>query len=238
MPVRPGAARAFFAHGGVVMSDREAEQLQVNALVTSACAGDEAAWRELWRWLEAPLNAMIRQFHMGRISHDDDERRAVVVEVMARLREDDFRRLGLFAAAREQDPRLQLLPWIKVVARRVAIDHMRSHPNYVAGDRDQAGARGPGQWKDPTSLPPASLMPGVRPAMTRDGTARQMLDHARQVLPEAHFRALELKMQGEDAEAIARVLGLTAADEADKIVRAAFERLRRKFRTSITGGGA
>jgi hypothetical protein len=173
------------------------------ALVHAAAANDEEAWQQLWQRIERPLDGAIRGFHMCRISHDDDERRAVVLEVMARLRADDFRRLKSFLEARAKDEGLGLLPWIRVVARRVAIDHMRAHPNYVSGPR-QDGVRPTGNWTDPKSLPPPSQLPGARPAMTRDGTAREVLEYARKVLPEEHFRAVALKMQGEEPENIAR----------------------------------
>src|SRR5205814_10402376 len=142
------------------------------------------------------------------------------VAVMARLREDDFRRLRLFAEASARDPALALLPWLKVVARRVAIDHMRAHPSYVAGARGPGGARRSGLWTDPTSLPPPSRLPGAGPAVTRDGTAHEVLEHARVVLPEAHYRALALRVQGEAPAAIARLLGLASAAQAERIVRA------------------
>jgi hypothetical protein len=231
-PVQQAWGQASFASRGASMRPGDNEASLVTELIGRATAGDEEAWQELWRRLDGPLHAMIRQFRMGRISHEEDERRAVVLEVMGRLRDADFRRLRMFAVAQTEDPQLALLPWIKVVARRVAIDHLRAHPHYVPGARDPAGARTPGQWKDPASLPPPSLLPGERPAMTRDGTAREMLEHARTVLPEAHFRALELKMQGEEPASIARAVGLASPAEAERVVRAAFERLRRKFRSS------
>jgi DNA-directed RNA polymerase specialized sigma24 family protein len=204
------------------------------SLAAEAAAGDEDAWQRIWRRVDGPLAAMIRQFHMGRISHEEDERRAVILEVMARLRVDGFRRLRQFVEASARDPKLALLPWLKVVARRVAIDQMRAHPSYVVGRRDEAGGRGTGAWKDPKSLPPPSLLPGERPAMTRDGTARQMLAYAREALPEPQYRALALKVQGEEPSAIAAALDLADAAAAERLVRAAMERLRRRFRT----GGA
>jgi DNA-directed RNA polymerase specialized sigma24 family protein len=210
----------------------ELDDETIASLIARSCAGEAAAWQALWAWLDPRLLALVRGFRMGRISQGEDEPRAVVLEVMARLREDDFRRLRLFVEGRKRDQRLGLLPWLKVVARRVAIDSMRAHPNYQAGRR---GADDHGRWRDPKSLPPPSLLPGERPPVTRDGTAKQMLAHARTVLPEKHYQALTLKTQGEDAAEIARLLGFASAAEADRIVRAALERLRRKFRTSITG---
>jgi DNA-directed RNA polymerase specialized sigma24 family protein len=201
-------------------------------LIAASCAGDELAWQRLWAWLDPRLFAMVRGFRMGRISHGEDEPRAVVLEVMARLREDDFRRLRLFAEGRRRDQGLGLLPWLKVVAKRVAIDLLRAHPNYVGGRRGRGDT--PGRWRDPQSLPAPSLMPGERPPVTRDGTARQMLAHAAKVLPPQQYQALMLKTRGDDAAEIARALGLGDAAEAERMVRAALERLRRKFRTSIS----
>ena len=71
--------------------------------------------------------------------------------------------------------------------------------------------------------------------MTRDGTARQMLAHARELLPEKQYQALALKMQGDSSAEIARALDLPRAADAERMVRAAFQRLRRKFRTTMAG---
>lgn len=207
----------------------------ISDLLDRTLAGDGQAWQELWGWLDPRLTAMVRRFRLARISHQEDDRRGVVLEVMARLREDDFRRLRLFAETSARHGKLALLPWLQVVAKRVAIDYMRAHPDYLNPVRRGGGPRGAGRWQDPKSLPPPSLLPGARPSITRDGTARQMLAHAQEVLPEKHYHALALKVRGEGAADIARALGLASAAEADRMVRTAFERLRRKFRTALTG---
>jgi DNA-directed RNA polymerase specialized sigma24 family protein len=215
--------------------DRDDRTPQIPGLVRATCAGDPQAWQALWAWLDPRLALMVRRFRLGRISSEEDERRGVVLEVMARLREDDFRRLRLFADAAERDPALALMSWLRVVVKRVAIDYMRGHPSYLDTRRDGASV-GPGHWKDPEPLPAASLLPGVRPTMTRDGTARELLAHAAEVLPERHYQALVLKIGGEAPADIARRLQLSGAAEVEKIVRAGLERLRRKFRTTLSGG--
>jgi DNA-directed RNA polymerase specialized sigma24 family protein len=214
----------------MVQADPERDDPQITALVSRTCAGDPDAWQALWRWLDPRLHGVVRNLRLPRISDQEDERRAVVLEVMARLRVDDFRRLRLWAEGAAQDPGLSLMPWLKVVTRRVAIDCLRAHPGYQP-DRSGAGA-----WHDPRSLPAASLLAGPRPTVTRDGTARELLSHARQVLSPAHYQALERKLAGETPAEIAKALGLRGAPEAERIVRAAFERLRRKFRTTLAGG--
>jgi DNA-directed RNA polymerase specialized sigma24 family protein len=209
----------------------ERHERHLAELAERACAGDEGAWQALWAWLDPRLGAIVRKLRLPRISHEEDDRRAVVLAVMARLREDEFRRLRLFLESRQRDPQLGLMPWLKVVTRRVAIDCLRAHPSYLPGRGEQ-----PGTWRDPQSLPPPSALPGTAPAPTRDGTAREMLAHAQAVLPADHYQALQLKIRGDSPAEIAGALGLSGPAQAERIVRAAFERLRRKFRTTLSGG--
>jgi DNA-directed RNA polymerase specialized sigma24 family protein len=216
-------------------AETDDEARRVLALVARTCAGDEAAWQMLWRWLDPCLSALVKRFRLGRISEDEDERRGVVLEIVSRLHEGQFRRLKLFMEGRTLDQDLSLMPWLKVVAKRVAIDYLRAHPNYLPASRRAAAAGIPGEWTDPKSLPPASLLPDVRTPSTRDGTAREMLAHAREVLPEKQYQALALKVQGHSPADIAGALGLSGTAEADRTVRAAVERLRRKFRTTLAG---
>ena len=205
------------------------------ALVLRASGGDQEAWQSLWRRLDPALHGLVRSFRLGRISRDDDERRAVIVDVMAKLRGDGFRRLKLFADAQARDPGLSLLPWLKVVVRRTAIDRMRAHPGFVRRP-EGADARGAGgRWNDAQSLPPASQLPGARPTVTRDSTAREVLAHAQHMLPERQFQALALKLSGEPVSAIARTMALSGPGEAERLVRAALERLRRRFRATFPG---
>src|SRR5207244_9607992 len=90
LPGLAASAGACSAGGGEPMPPSD-DPIDIADLVDRACGADEEAWQRLWRWLDPPLTGMIRGFHMGRISHEEDERRAVVLEVMARLREDGFR---------------------------------------------------------------------------------------------------------------------------------------------------
>lgn len=101
-------------------------------LVTRVAQGDDAAWRMLWEDLEPRLLAMIaRPRFFGRLGQRDDDRRSIVVEVMARLRADGFRRLRGYVATRARNPSLELEPWLRVVAKRVAIDFLLSHGDNV-----------------------------------------------------------------------------------------------------------
>ncbi|MDX2090145.1 MAG: hypothetical protein SFX73_19965 [Kofleriaceae bacterium] len=201
----------------------------VEALVGAAAAGDEPAWQSLWVAVEPSLSRLVAQPRfLGRLGQREDDRRNIVVAVMARLRADRFARLGLYLEARAANPRLRFTCWLRVVAKRVGIDYLRAHPDYVR--RHDAERSKPGEWIDPGTLPPASQIVGERPPVTDRGTAQELLRFAAGTIPDAQRRALELWVQSEPFEAIAGVLRLASTSEAEKLVRAALERLRRQFR--------
>ena len=206
-----------------------ADEDEIERLVDAAATGDEAAWQRLWAAIEPPLSRIIAQPRfLGRLGQREDDRRNIVVSVMARLRADDFHRLRLYLEARESNPRLRFLSWLRVVSKRVGIDYLRAHPDYVR--RHDQGASRPGAWVDPKTLPPASQIAGERPPITNRGTARELLSFAAGAIPDDQRRALELWSQSEGFDDIARALGLAGPQEAERVVRAAIERLRRKFR--------
>jgi DNA-directed RNA polymerase specialized sigma24 family protein len=202
---------------------------EIERLVVQAASADEPSWHALWAAIEAPLSRIIAQPRfLGRLGQREDDRRNIVVAVMARIRADSFGRLRQYLDARSQNPRLRFLSWLRVVAKRVGIDYMRAHPDYVR--RHDANASRPGVWVDAGTLPPASQIVGERPPVTNRGTAQELLAYAAGVIPDEQRRALELWAQSESFEDIARELGLASAREAERTVRAVLERLRRKFR--------
>ncbi len=205
----------------------------IERLVVAAAAGDETAWQNLWAAVEPPLSRIIAQPRfLGRLGQREDDRRNIVVAVMARLKADRFARLRLYLDAKATNPRLRFIGWLRVVAKRVGIDYLRSHPDYVR--RHDAGASRPGRWVDAEELPPASQIFGGRPPVTDMGTAKELLAYAAGVIPDQQRRALELWAQSESFDDIAKALGLANASAAERVVRAVIERLRRRFRASET----
>lgn len=201
----------------------------VEGLVGAAAAGDEVAWQALWVAVEPALSRIVAQPRfLGRLGQREDDRRNIVVAVMARLRADRFARLARYLDARAANPRLRFISWLRVVAKRVGIDYLRAHPDYVR--RHDAERSRPGEWIDPATLPPASQIVGERPPVTDRGTAQELLRFAAGTIPVQQRRALSLWVQSEPFDAIAATLGLASASAAEKTVRAALERLRRQFR--------
>jgi DNA-directed RNA polymerase specialized sigma24 family protein len=204
-------------------------EVDLERLVAVAAEGDPVAWQQMWAAIEAPLSRIIAQPRfLGRLGQREDDRRNIVVAVMARLRADGFSRLRMYLGAKATNPRLRFLTWLRVVAKRVGIDYLRGHQDYAR--RYDADASRPGEWIDPQTLPPASQLVGERPPFTDRGTAQALLRFAADVLPPPQRRALEMWASSEGFDDIARELGLGDPAEASRMVRAALERLRRHFR--------
>ncbi len=198
-------------------------------LVAAAAGGDEIAWQGLWSAIEPPLTRIVAQPRfLGRLGRHEDERRNIIVAVIARLRGDSFARLRLYLDARAKNPQLRFLSWLRVVAKRVGIDYLRAHQDYLR--RYEADRSTPGVWVTAQTLPPPSQIGGERPPVTARGTALELLRFAAGNVPADQRRALELWAQSESFDDIARIVGFASASEAERAVRAAIERLRRKFR--------
>jgi DNA-directed RNA polymerase specialized sigma24 family protein len=206
----------------------------VDPLLARVCAGDEGAWQRLWNAVEPELDALIRRRRLlGPLSPRDDERRALTLLVMDRLRQDSFRRLKLYRDEKQRTASLSFQAWLTVVNKHLAVDYLRAHPDYVpAGPR--RGSERVGAVISPGPLPSGSHGPGVRPPVTVRGTAGELMDYARRELPATQHRALELWMAGQATEDIAAVLGVSSL-QVQRAVRPAVERLRRRFRTAGIG---
>lgn len=196
-------------------------------LVEGTLAGDERAWQRLWQRVEPALYATLRRPQvLGKLSQSEDDCRNIVVEVMARLREHGFARLGRYAEARRSNPALPFMGWLVVVAKRVAIDYMRVHEAYI-DRRHQKDASSPGAWREVGTLPSDSQLPAARPPVTARGAAREMYAYARAALPAAQQSALGGWLEGGTFEELAEGGDPRAAE---KLVRSALVRLRRQFR--------
>ncbi len=204
----------------------------LSTLVSSTVAGDPGAWGSLWQALEPRLFGLMRSPRItGRLSQDHDECRNIVVEVMARLSDDDYRRLRMYLDARAKSPSLQFFPWLIVVARRVAIDYLRGHGEYIDRRRSRNTGSAPGRWVERKTMPSESRIGGNRPQLTNHGVAMTMLRYAYRELPSQQLTALERWVVGTSYSDIAQELSLKQGNQAEKLVRAALQRLRREFRT-------
>jgi DNA-directed RNA polymerase specialized sigma24 family protein len=204
------------------------DETELERLVVAAGGGDEAAWHELWRRLEPRLAAVLRSSSvLGPLGRRDDPVHDVLVAVMAKLHDDGFRRLRGYTDARRADPELTFMRWVIVMAKRAAIDRLRADPDYV--DARHAGQRS-GALVEVQELSDRMALAGARVPMTNRVAAKQILRTASGVLTGSQLRAVEMWTEEISHEDIARALGLASARDADKMIRAGVERLRRHFR--------
>jgi DNA-directed RNA polymerase specialized sigma24 family protein len=218
--------------------DPDPDDRQLEALVASAALGDQDAWTRLWAVVEPRLSAVVRKPRfLGALSGSDDEQRNIVLEVMARLCADDYRRLRLYVDKRGDHPDMQFMAWLIVVAKRVAIDYMRGHDQYLSHRHKRNPGSAAGAWVAMDTLPASSQL-GDRPPMTERGTALELMSYAGHTLPEDQRRALKMWVQDDGYERIATELGLADASAAERLVRAALSRLRRHFRDDEPPGAA
>ena len=90
-------------------------ELLLESLVEAAAAGDEQAWQRLWAAVEPRLIQIIAQPRfLGRLGQREDDRRNVVVDVLARLRADNFHRLRIYLDTRTTNPALKFMTWLRV----------------------------------------------------------------------------------------------------------------------------
>ncbi len=230
-PRRPSGddvhASAFFAVP--VMVSPSAPDDDLDALIAPAATGDDVAWQALWNRLQPRLAQLLARPEFLGLRDRDEDRRNIAVEVMARLRADGHRRLGMYLAARRDNPSLRFMTWLRIVTKRIGIDYLRGHGEYV-DRRREVDPSANGAWVGLEPLPASSLMPGERPPVTLINTARELLAYADGALTAPQRRALAQWIQGDSHDEIARDVGLADGAEAAKLVRAAIERLRREFR--------
>lgn len=201
---------------------------QAEELIERILGGDEGAWPRLWQLVEPRLHATLRRpYFLGPLSQREDDCRNVVVQVMERLKTGDYARLRTFRAARRDKPGLVFMAWLLVVAKRVAIDYMRSHEEYV-DRRHVTGASRPGVWRVIDTWVADSRAPGARPSITAEATAHEILARAA-FLPPLQQRTLAAWLSGRTWAEIAADEGLASERDAEKALRAALASLRRQF---------
>jgi DNA-directed RNA polymerase specialized sigma24 family protein len=195
-------------------------------LLPRVLSGEASAWHELWKRSEPLIWGISGKWQVsGPLCRESDERREIVLRVMERLREADFRRLRVFAASRGADSDAAFRSWLLTLAARVAIDRMRAHPENV----DPRGRRDEDRWARLVSLDDAPPLAAEIDLHGRT-TALELLERARSELNVEQLTALCLWLDGVGFDAIAARLRLDDDRAALKVVRAALKRLRDRYR--------
>lgn len=201
------------------------DTLDLTGLAARVLDGDTQAWHAFWRRVEPRLWTLTGRWQVtGPLCRSADDRREIVLRVMAKLREGGFRRLRAFVQSAGGRSEAALSAWLHTVATRVAVDYTRAHPEHL-GRAEQA------RW---VRLVPIDDVPlAVADAdLARHATALRLLERARDELSVQQLTALSLWLDGESNEAIAARLGSPSPEDAQRTLRAALKRLRDRYRDS------
>jgi DNA-directed RNA polymerase specialized sigma24 family protein len=114
---------------------------------------------------------------------------------------------------------------LATLAARVAVDHVRSHPEHV----DKRGRRGDERWAKLVALDDVPQLSEERDLTLRT-TALRLLERAREELSVQQLIALSIWLDGASTEVIAERLGLPDKTAGLRVLRAALKRLRDRFR--------
>lgn len=198
--------------------------------VPRVVVGDTSAWHELVARLEPQLLRLLRRSRaLGPLRRNLDDCRTVMLNVLERLKKDDYRGLRLFQLWADANPGKDFGDWIRIVATNVARDHVSSRLGSAGRGTDE-----PLNKRMLNTL--ASLLPedddqrlAFRPLMTNVQLARELLEYAARALDPAQFLALRRWLDGSSFDELAAELGLASPRDADKVVRAALAKLRRQF---------
>ena len=196
-------------------------------LIERVLRGDQTAWLTLFSSF-GPLVERIARTNraMGSYRTSPDDIRNVMAKVFERLRRHDFRALRTFPAWLENNPGKSFVDWLTIVTVNVLRNYISSKLG-VPTDDGASAKQLVNTFADELKLD--SDGPLVRPQITTKQTARQILEYARDHLPEDQLAALGAWIEGASSHEIAAELQLADARAADRLLRAGLARLRRHF---------
>jgi hypothetical protein len=223
-----------------------------DGLVARACAGDAAAWRELsallWPVWERLARSSLEMRSLGRSNDHTDNVVVNLFEKLWRLDKDGHRKLASYPPwqERQENRDKTFEDWNRIVTANAVRDYVREQVGRDAAarqpDRTMPSVKrllnefaSSSPLETPTSSADVEKL-SMRPAVTREQTARELLDHARDHLPEDQYRALALWLHDESFERIEAALALDAPGAGHALVRAAVAVLRRRFGEVATFG--
>ena len=105
------------------------DERRLENLIARALEADGDAWAELCEHVDHSLAKVLSHPRfLGHIGQRENDRRNIILEVVARLHEDRFQRLKLYLALREQNQQLRFKTWVRILARRVGMEYLRGPP--------------------------------------------------------------------------------------------------------------
>jgi len=207
------------------------------AALAERLAREEDLWTPFWTAVSPHLEGWASSpGFVGRLAVDDDHRREIVVQAWEKLQDGGSGKLRAFFDRPADDQRTagrRFRVWLRRVVKNLAIDYMRTLPEYVRRREPaavpQTGAPSHKYWHSIVSL--ASNAAVISGEAEGRAEAQRMLDFLDAEISPRRRRAVELADAGHSPQQISRALGLRGVDEAERIVARARERL--KFRAAL-----
>jgi RNA polymerase sigma factor (sigma-70 family) len=195
-------------------------------LAERGAAGDENARRTLMEVLWPSLLEMVRSSRsMGSLARSADHVHEVATRLVEKLAGRDGHVLRTYAPWRNRNPERTFADWLRIVTKNAVRDYVREQVGPRNADADEPSLK---RLLNEFTSSPVLEEQGVRPPLTAAQTARELLEFARDRLPEPQLRVLAAWLEGASFEDIGAEAGGTAG-EARKLLRAAVATLRRQF---------
>jgi DNA-directed RNA polymerase specialized sigma24 family protein len=200
----------------------------VPRLLARVVDGDEPAWSGLARCVHPAVLDICRRRRLGeRLAARDDLHSEVAMRTLARMREDEFAALRRFLATTRDYPDTSFVRWLSTIVAHTFIDVLRAVPEFQRRRQDCERRL---VELELVPLQEDRVVDGAAVRVDRAVEVRRivgrLLDPA---FPDDQRRALVCWLQGETADDIAQILSLGGASEANKLLHAARQRLRRMF---------
>jgi hypothetical protein len=189
--------------------------------------GDQVAWMTLFSQYGPVVERIARTNRsMGSYRGSADDVRNVMAQVFERLRRDDYRALRMFPGWRDRNPRKGFQDWLTIVTVNII-------RNYISSKLGSPSQNGASLKQLVNTLADALPLDGdgllVRPHITTKETAQRILEYARAHLAEDQLAVLASWLEGMSFDDMVSELHLADAKAADRLLRSALARLRRKF---------
>ena len=189
--------------------------------------GDEVAWMALFSHYGPFVDRIVRTNRsMGRYRGSEDDVRNVMALVFRRLRRDNYRALRTFPDWRHKNPTKVFRDWLTIVTVNVV-------RNYMSSKIGSINQHGESLKQLINTFAEALPLDGERllahPHITTKETAQRIIEYARDNLAKDQLLVLAAWLEGASLDDITSQLRLADVRMADRLLRAALARLRRRF---------
>jgi DNA-directed RNA polymerase specialized sigma24 family protein len=200
-------------------------------LVQTALGGDRAAQSQLIEYLWPHWLDLLRASRsLGTYATSEDHVRAIATRLVGKLAPEG-RGLELFASWKNEHQDRNFADWMRIVTTNAARDYVREQ---LGASPAIGQVPSPKRLLNEFTLAPVHEETGVRPPMTQEQTARELLEFAADRLAKDQATALAMWLEGATFEEIEAELSIVAG-RGRRLLRSAVAVLRRHFNASNEG---